>query len=235
MELEFECEKGSIVFDVEFRKRKTLEIKVEPQGHVRVLAPYFLSSREVMNAVKKKSSWILEKIEYMKKIKLPLKELKDGEKLMYLGEEYPLKIVIDKSLKKAKAGFYEGRICAFVKSYDKDEIKMVLIIWYKKMAEENIKYRAEYFQKFFSVKPKEIKVKEQKRRWGSCTYDNRLLFNWRCIMARQSAIDSIVVHEMCHMCQKNHSNDFWNLVFGIFPEYKKENEWLKINSMRMDL
>ncbi len=87
----------------------------------------------------------------------------------------------------------------------------------------------------FKDKVTDIKVKEQKRRWASCTGKNAILFNWRISMARADVLDYIVVHEMCHMDHRNHSKYFWNRVEEIMPNYKEKHEWLKINGMNLYL
>ncbi|MDF2503610.1 SprT family zinc-dependent metalloprotease [Clostridium sp.] len=108
-------------------------------------------------------------------------------------------------------------------------------MWYREMAKEEINKRVSFYQKYFNMKPSEIKVKEQKRRWGSCTYKDSLLFNWRCVMAKESVLDYIVVHEMCHMVHKNHSKEYWKAVASILPDYKQREQWLKYNGAKMDL
>eukprot|EP00831_Metopus_contortus_P005866 TRINITY_DN12210_c0_g1_i4.p3 TRINITY_DN12210_c0_g1~~TRINITY_DN12210_c0_g1_i4.p3 ORF type:complete len:123 (+),score=27.65 TRINITY_DN12210_c0_g1_i4:169-537(+) len=92
-----------------------------------------------------------------------------------------------------------------------------------------------YYQKFFAKEPTDIRIKEQKKRWGSCTSKNELLFNWRCIMAKSNALDYIVVHEMCHMYHKDHSKEFWELVASVLPDFEVRKEWLRNYGVRMDL
>lgn len=107
--------------------------------------------------------------------------------------------------------------------------------WYRDKAKEVISARIKYYQKFFSIAPADIKIREQKKRWGSCTSKNELLFNWRSIMAKSHALDYIIVHEMCHMYYKNHSKDFWKLVSSVLPDYQIRKEWLRNYGVRMDL
>nr|MBP8743465.1 M48 family metallopeptidase [Acidaminococcaceae bacterium] len=116
-----------------------------------------------------------------------------------------------------------------------ERIEKALNKWYRERAQELITQRVLYYGRFFDGKPSAVQIKEQKKRWGSCTYNNKLLFNWRCIMARREALDYVVVHEMSHMVQKNHSPAFWQIVETIMPEYKLEKKWLKENVINMDL
>ncbi|MCK5254807.1 MAG: M48 family metallopeptidase, partial [Deltaproteobacteria bacterium] len=84
-------------------------------------------------------------------------------------------------------------------------------------------------------RPRIVKVKEQKRRWGSCTAKGNLYFNWRCVMAPSAVIDYIVVHEMSHLAIPNHSKRFWQKVGSVLPDYKKRRKWLKDNGLRLDI
>ncbi|TET07215.1 MAG: M48 family peptidase [Candidatus Atribacteria bacterium] len=81
----------------------------------------------------------------------------------------------------------------------------------------------------------QVKIKEQKKRWGSCTAKGNIYFNWRTIMAPSNVIDYIVVHELCHLAYSNHSKKFWDKVESILPDYKERRKWLKKYGIRMDL
>jgi len=92
-----------------------------------------------------------------------------------------------------------------------------------------------YYEGYFKDEVKDVKVKEQKKRWASCTVNNELLFNWRCVMPPSHVLDYIVVHEMCHMEYKNHSKDFWHRVCSVIPDYDARKQWLRNNGIRMDM
>ena len=107
--------------------------------------------------------------------------------------------------------------------------------WYREKTEEQVKKRIKYYQKYFNKKPSDIRVKEQKKRWASCTSKEELLFNWRCVMAKSTALDYIVVHEMCHIYYMNHSQEFWSLVASIMADYEVRKEWLRDYGIRLEL
>ena len=85
-----------------------------------------------------------------------------------------------------------------------------------------------------NLNPEIVKVKEQKKRWGSCTSAKNIYINSRIAMANLEAIDYIIVHEFCHLVHMNHSKDFYNLVKEIIPNYKDSEKWLKENGCRPD-
>ena len=95
--------------------------------------------------------------------------------------------------------------------------------------------RVSYYQGYFKDSVSDVKVKEQKKRWASCTSKNELLFNWRCVMAPSNVLDYIVVHELCHMEYKDHSKAFWDRVYSVLPDYDLRRQWLKNNGIKLDL
>ena len=80
-----------------------------------------------------------------------------------------------------------------------------------------------------SVKYNSVKIKNFKRRLGSCSYKNDIVYNWRIIMCPKEIIDYIIIHELCHTVQFNHSKNFWILVKEFSPYYKDHKSWLKKN------
>jgi predicted metal-dependent hydrolase len=80
-----------------------------------------------------------------------------------------------------------------------------------------------------------IDVKDFKSRWGSCTPKGEVQYNWRIIMAPNSVCDYVVVHELCHLIQHDHSPKFWKLVERVVPDYDDSKGWLRENHLKMEL
>ena len=91
-------------------------------------------------------------------------------------------------------------------------IREEVIQWYRSHADTKIKERVKKYQEQIGEMPNAIKVKKQKKRWGSCSSKRNLNFNWKLIMALMSVIDYLVVHELAHLKYPNHSKEFWQLV-----------------------
>ena len=103
---------------------------------------------------------------------------------------------------------------------------------YKKQALKEIESRISYFAPIMGVsRPKndKLRIREYKRRWGSCDSKGDLSFNWRIIMAPPEALDYVVIHELAHCHEFNHSKRFWALVAEQMPDWKKQHDWLQIN------
>lgn len=229
--LSFTYDGINIEFEVTYSKRKTITILVAASGKVSVRAPHNLTQEMVVNRVKGKAKWIIKKLNEVKDIHpLPAeKEFISGELFMYLGSNYPLLLDIDEELTKPVVRLLGGRFIVQTPAWDKKIISDAMECWYRNKAREQISERIEYYQPWINAKPNRVTIKNQKKRWGSCSSRGNLNFNWRIIMAPAEVIDYVVVHEMCHLIHLNHSRNFWELVASILPDYKDRKGWLRKN------
>ncbi|MBN1216308.1 MAG: M48 family metallopeptidase [Candidatus Lokiarchaeota archaeon] len=233
---------NSITYNIIRTNRKTVGISVKPNGLVIVRVPYQLDLDKINTIIYKKRQWITKVIEKNKQVILPdpLKdEIISGNTFLLKNKLITLKIYPIEQ-KYPKISFSSRVLNIYInKNLSKKErfekIKQILVKWYKKKALNVIKNRIGKYLKYLDDKPKEIKVRDYKIRWGTCTSDKRLIFNWRIIMAPVDVIDYVIVHELAHIEVPNHSTKFWNKVESLFPDYKKMKEWLKFNGLTLDL
>lgn len=235
MKLEYETQ--TIEFDIKYSNRKTMKISLKAPDIVEVVAPKGISEQVILDNVRKNAKWIITKLSEIKENekRRVKKEYIDGEVFLYLGKNYELQLIIDDLLSKPIVKFNNENFIIKTPTRNQDLMRKAMEHWYRQRTYEIVVEKANYFQKYFEVKPRYIKVKEQKKRWASCTSNKDLLFNWRCSMAPSWVLDYIVIHEMCHMVHMNHSNEFWALVENIMPDYKKKREWLRTNGVQMVL
>lgn len=106
---------------------------------------------------------------------------------------------------------------------------------YREAAKEYFPKRVSYFSHVLGVSYGKITIRDQKTRWGSCSSKGNLSFNWRLILAPPNILDYVVVHELCHRKEMNHSPRFWALVESVMPEYKEYRKWLKENGNKLTL
>ena len=104
---------------------------------------------------------------------------------------------------------------------------------FRRLAKEKIRSRVAFFAERVGVDYGKITIKDTKSRWGSCSYQGNLNFCWRLILAPDEVLDYIVVHELCHWLEMNHSERFWAEVGRVLPEYEKSKEWLKENGLAL--
>ncbi|KAB3527276.1 M48 family metallopeptidase [Alkaliphilus serpentinus] len=237
MKLSYDYEGHKIEFTVEFRNRKSLGIKVSPPRYIIVYAPVNTSRDRIIDMVKTKSKWMIKKLQELQKIqdKIVEKRLVDGEDFLYLGKTYSLQIIVGETVKKPRIELSNHKLLIHTNTKEPDAIKNILKSWYKEMAKEKILERIQYYQPYFMVQPQEVKIKDQQKRWGSCSSSGVLLFNWKLIMAPITILDYVVIHEMCHLIHMNHSKDYWGLVKKILPDYEYRKEWLKMEGVKLSL
>lgn len=227
----------NIEFEVVYRKRKTMSIELNLEGKVRVISPMNIKTETILEVVEKKAKWICRKQDELT-IKKSLKVINkyiNGETYLYLGNNYTLDLCSDEEVKLPKVIISNNTIQIIYKEVSSETVRGILELWYRMKTLEIVTKRVSNYERYFVTSPKDLKVKEQKRRWASCTYDNRILFNWRISMAPIEVIDYIVVHEMCHMDFKDHSSNFWNRVKSILPDYELRHLWLKENGIKLEL
>lgn len=217
---------SNLIYKVYYKNRKTSSITIEENGDVIVKVPIGTSNKKIEELVEKKSKWIQSKVNLVKS-----RKILNSDEIMYLGEIYKLKVIIQPYLKKEFVVLHKNIF--YINTIANERTKMVLEKHLRKECTAIILKKINMYQNYFLKSPKEIKVKEQKRRWGSCSYDNRIFFNWKLIMGKESTLEYVVVHEMCHMVHKNHSKEYWSLVGKIMPKYEMEHLWLRDNGYLM--
>ncbi len=102
----------------------------------------------------------------------------------------------------------------------------------RKQAAEVIKVRCRYYAPVMGVSYGTVTIREQKTRWGSCSTKGNLNFNWKLVLMPPEILDYVVVHELAHRIQMNHSAAFWAEVGKILPDYKERRQWLKVNGQK---
>lgn len=230
---------SSINYEIIRSNRKSVGLEVSLAEGVKVRAPKRLKQERIAELVKQKAPWILKKQSEFADVKpAPTpKEFMNGEKLPYLGRRYRIKVekVTQEgvSVKLYQGKFYIEVGSDIAETNRREAIRTEVVKWYRHHAKGKIKERVKKHQHKIGQEPNSIKVKKQKKRWGSCSSLGNLNFNWRLIMAPMSVIDYIVVHELVHLKHPNHSKDFWQMVEAIVPNYREKEEWLRVNGKRL--
>lgn len=224
---------SSLGFQVEIIKtdrKKSASIQLK-DGRVRVRAPRSLSDKRINDLIKKRTPWIKEKLkEYSKRPQVVTKKYEDGEIFSYLDKNYELKIIeSDKEAIKLKNGFFIVSICK--EGFGKNiKVQKLLTNWYRNHAHKYLQERTEKFANIIGVSPSSISIKNYKSRWGSCSINGAIDYNWKIIQAPKKVIDYVVVHELCHLIEHNHSPKYWSYVEKFMPNWKESRNWLKENS-----
>lgn len=206
-------------------QRKTVTLSVERDKTVLVRAPIGLSEEKIHQAIESKKLWLYEKINHTQKYpdKITRKKFVSGETLLYLGKNYRLEITDDQVPNvRFRSGFFISRC-------HKDDAFQLFRDWYTKRAYIKLSPNVKNFAESLGVEFNQILVSDLKYRWGSCTPKNNLNFNWRIMKAPILVIDYLIVHELTHLLESNHTAKFWNIVAVQVPNYQMAKNWLRDN------
>jgi predicted metal-dependent hydrolase len=225
----------TISFDIIYKKRKSMSISIDLYGKIEVQAPKDTPEEDVLQAVEEKWDWIQQKVKEMHDRSLgPKKKVYDhGESFLYLGNEYPIQVSQDSTIKQDYVVFEEDKLQIIVNQLEDEKIKQALKRFYYQQCKLLVERSIKSYQSHFKMKPRSIRISDNNTNWGTCDFKQQLTFNWKLAMAPQQVLDYVVVHEMCHMVHLNHDRSFWRLVGKIMPDYKKQENWLALSSWKM--
>ena len=167
-----------------------------------------------------------------------VKQFVSGEAFPYLGRYYRLKVTKLTPAGQNKCRLANGRFFVEGDGHTDSKngnpsVKRALIEWYVEHAEEKIKERVNQFAPLIGKRPVSIRVKNQEKRWGSCSRRGIIRFNWKIVMAPISVMDYVIVHELCHLIYAHHSAEFWQKVQSVIPDYEKRRHLLKEFSLQI--
>jgi hypothetical protein len=212
-----------VEYKVTFSQRKNLTIFVERDRSVTVKAPVGTSLEKIHSVVETKKLWLYEKTRHSQKYnRVSNEEFISGTSILYLGKNYKL----DVTKEEIKGVLFRGKF--IISQTNQPFAAETLKAWYIERAKEKIIPRTENYAKNLGVKFNKILFSDLKYRWGSCTPKENLNFNWRLIKAPINVVEYVIVHELAHLLEPNHSRYFWNVVRTQLPDYLKSKEWLKL-------
>lgn len=207
--------------------RKSIALVIDSEANLVVRAPQSAKDNDIADFVEKKERWIAEKQHHVAIFgeKHSPVVVESGESLLYLGNTYTI-------LKDAVPAIQTSSTNILVpKEYGKKDV----IDWLKDEAEKVLTERVSRYASLMGVTYALVKLSGAKARWGSCSTRNNLNFAWRLIMCPMPVIDYVVVHELSHIAYKNHSTGFWARVKTVLPNYREQQDWLKVNRKLMEI
>jgi len=209
------------------RRRKTSSIIIS-NGLVKVVVPDQISDFTIKKLINKRMSWIRKKLQDESNITpIMAKEYVDGERFTYLGNSYKLKSFVGSvSFVKVTSDY----IHISLPKKSKENIKALLEHWYEEKATEILTEKTNSYAKIIGVSPTSIALGDFKSKWGSCSIEGKISYNWKIIIAPHKILDYVVIHELCHMLEHNHSKEYWRHVNTYCNDFKERRKWLKLNS-----
>jgi predicted metal-dependent hydrolase len=226
-----------IPYEIVRSRRTTADIVIERDGRVLVRAPESIPDERIEDMIEAKRYWIYKNLAAWRDLNATrvLREYRNGEGFLYLGRSYRLLLAADQA---EPLLLKNGRFCLRRELVDRGDIdgaRAAFRDYYIARGRERINQRVGYYAPKIGVTPGGIDIRELGNRWASCYPSGKLAFHWKCMMAPQTIIDYIVVHELCHFHQPDHADAFWNEVDKVLPAYREYKEWLRRYGAGLDI
>ena len=222
-------------------RRKTAAIKVDLTG-VSVRVQQSLAQERIRELIAEKSDWVERKLEVSEQKRQAIatqearrERLDNGSLILIQGRQIPLDLREDRQMSVAEES---GRL--IVRGPDAmrgepEQLRALVEHWLYGRAVEELHFCVNVYKQKVGASPSLIQIKDYRARWGSCKPDGSIQLNWRLIHAPIHIMDYVVVHELCHLLEMNHSRRFWTEVERVDPQYQMKRQWLKDNGWRLTL
>ena len=208
--------------------RKNVLLKALPGGETRVYAPTYLPLREIDSLVRKKIPELRRLHDQLENELLKNRldhPVTPGSRICIEGRAHSLHL---EKGERTGLKIEDGRCILRLKDPESDAaVRQALKQALSRMALIRIREELETYAPKIGVTFGRVTIRDQKSRWGSCSAKQNLNFNWKLIMAPKEALTYVVIHELCHLIEFNHSPRFWQLVANQMPEYEYWKKWLK--------
>lgn len=197
--------------------KKSISLHIQPDGSIVVKAHTLVPRFAINQFIKSNTAWIEKRQQELKARTIT----REPDTYLYLGKKYKLEIrPHQKEIIELEDKLYLG-------SPNKTYAKKYLLSWYKQQARKVISERVDHYAKISGATFQSVSLMNATTRWGSCSSQKTLNFNWKLIMAPLPVLDYVVAHELAHLTEMNHSHDFWETVRKMFPLYREYRTWLK--------
>jgi predicted metal-dependent hydrolase len=213
------------------KRRRTVDLIVDRSGEVVINVPEALPSNKLEAIVREKQEWIYTRLDQKESVLRAggHKEYVSGEGFYYLGKKYRLQLVKPADvgadtppLKLLNGRFLMPRSAAA-------EGRHHFIKWYTQQGQEWIRHAAEMLKERVLARPRSIAVRDLKFRWGSCNPAGDVYFHWRVILLPPKAVRYLILHELVHLHEHNHSPAFYERLRRAVPDYSEIETWLEAN------
>lgn len=215
-------------YEIKRSYRKSIGLYVK-DGQVEVRAPKYVDDFEIDNYVNNQFEWLVSTIEKEKIRNAERPEIIDGGEFLFLGNKRTFSFV------EGAPSVYESGNSIVVAHRKSADIETLVYKWLRKEAEQYISVRVLELAKIMgdSARVTKLGFRKTKTKWGHCTNQGQLQFNWLIIMAPPEVIEYLIIHELSHLRHMNHSKSFYARVKKYCPDHKKWSKWLDDNGHKL--
>jgi len=208
------------------RRRRKLTLQLDAKGGLLVRSPFAARRRDIDSLIQRNSAWILQRRQDMQRQQYRNPDLcfADGETHLYLGQRYTLKINELSASRRVSIVLHDGELLISPRANPStpEAISQALQQWYKQQAQVLFARRLAFFtgQLAWVSELPELRLRRMRSRWGSCSSSGKLCLNTHLIKASERCIDYVIVHELCHLQEFNHSPRFYALMDAALPDWR---------------
>ena len=206
-----------VTYTLRRSKRRSIGLSIDERGLI-VSVPLRASEKWLQSVLQDKASWVVEKLDGWQACRPQGNRWQDGEMVAYLGEQLILRVV--PGLFATPVQLLGKELWVFVVDDSEMTIEHAVSNWYRQEAEQFYIRRVAHYAPLLNVNPQSVKLSEAKTQWGSCTAQGSVRLHVHLIKLPQRLIDYVVVHELAHLRELNHSAAFWRLVESVCHDYK---------------
>jgi predicted metal-dependent hydrolase len=209
---------NELTYQIRYSQRaKYIRLQINPSTGLEVVLPRRCKVEEAEKFVNKKKEWISK---YLKAVPLT-------EEFSYLGKKLEINQKFNLFLYRHKVSFSKNVLSIESPAGSDDKVETIYTAWLRHVAKSYLPERTQILAQKHGFIVKQIRVRSQKTRWGNCSTSGRISLNYRLMKYRKEVIDYVIIHELCHLKELNHSKKFWRLVETIIPDYKLLKKELK--------
>ncbi|MYM23346.1 DUF45 domain-containing protein [Duganella sp. FT135W] len=230
---------GEFILEYELRRstRRSIGFMIDDDG-LRVTAPKRISIAEIDEAIRTKQHWILSKLKERRerraaRLQKPPVEWIDGAQLPYMGADITLRLLVGGRNRSIYNPNTRELWMTLLPGASEETLKNRVQTWYQQQAKTLFEERLDSYAERLGVQYHSFGLSSAGTRWGSCTADRKIRLNWKLIHFSLPLIDYVVAHELSHILEMNHSQQFWDTVGLIYPEYEEAKNLLRKRSQEL--
>jgi predicted metal-dependent hydrolase len=213
-----------IPYTLKRSKRRTIGLRIDDRG-LTVSVPLRASEKWLHSVLLEKADWVVEKLDGWQSKKAPEIEWRNGASIPFRAETFLLRLM--PKVRGATPKLQDEVLLVPIgEDADAARIEKVVTAWYRVEALRVFEECVDYFAPLMSVSPSPVKLSSARTQWGSCTVRGVVRFNWQLVKMPLHLIDYVVVHELAHLVEMNHSAAFWRVVESACPDYKQSRKEL---------
>jgi predicted metal-dependent hydrolase len=199
-------------------RRRSIGFVVGPDG-LEVRAPKWVTIKEVELGLQERGEWVLRKWAEMQERQKNIRQIewREGASLDYLGA--PIHLRLSPENGRSELNGQRELLLALPHNAEPSQIRDAVQAWLMREAKELFETRLNFYAPQMGVQWRRLSLSNAGSRWGSARVDGAIRLNWRLIHLKPDAIDYVVVHELAHLHEMNHSPAFWNVVASILPDH----------------